>query len=98
MLSADQLTPESLTAALETVAPTGVFVHVDLDVLDPAVLTGLSDPEPFGLDVAALTACIAAVRAVAPLAGAAITEFSPASPAAALDDLGAILRIVGSLA
>lgn len=98
LLTIDELTPESLAAAVAERGATGVFVHVDLDVLDPSALAGLSDPEPFGLDVAALTALIGAVRGVAPLVGGAITEFSPASVAAAVDDLGAILRIVGALA
>jgi arginase len=35
---------------------------------------------------------------VAPLVGSSITGFAPASPEAAVDDLGTILRIVGALA
>ncbi|MFE1645568.1 arginase family protein [Microbacterium sp. P01] len=98
IVSADELTPAALAAAVRDAGASGVFVHVDLDVLDPSALSGLSDPVPFGVDVATLTASIAAVRAVAPLVGGAITEFSPASPDAAVDDLGAILRIIGALA
>jgi arginase len=98
ILSADELSPETVTAILADRGATSVFIHVDLDVLDPAAITGVSDPEPFGPDVAALTACIAAARSAAPLSGAALTEFSPSSPSAAIDDLGAILRIVGALA
>ena len=33
-----------------------------------------------------------------PLAGATLTEFAPSSPAAAVDDLGTILRVIGALA
>lgn len=75
-----------------------VYVHVDLDVLDPTELAGVSMPVPFGATVVALTGAIAAVRARTPLVGASIAGFAPASPAAAVDDLGAILRIVGALA
>jgi arginase len=98
VITADELTPASLVAAVAARAATGVFVHVDLDVLDPSALAGLSDPEPFGPDPAALMACIAAVREMVPLRGGAITEFSPSSPAGAIDDLGVILRLVGALA
>jgi len=38
------------------------------------------------------------VRAAVPLVGSSITGFAPSSPAAAVDDLGTILRIVGALA
>ncbi|TDN88492.1 arginase family protein [Microbacterium sp. BK668] len=96
--AADLAEPATLTAAIEATGATGVYIHVDLDVLDPAAMTGVTSPVPFGLTVAQLVAAIAAVRGVAPLAGATIAGFAPSSPAAAGDDLGAILRIVGALA
>ncbi len=92
---ADAFTPRALVEAVGDA--TGLFLHVGLDVLDPAAMSGISSPEPFGPDVAALTAAIAALREVAALRGAAVTEFSPPSPAEAINDLGAILRIVGAL-
>ncbi len=88
-------------ALVDAVAATGaqaVYIHVDLDVLDPAVLAGVSRPVPFGLTLAQLTAAIGAVRSRFPLAGASLSGFAPASPAAAVDDLGTILRVVGALA
>lgn len=98
ILTSDTLTPQALADAVRERGATSVFVHVDLDVLDPSAMTGLSSPEPFGPDVATVVACIAAVREAAPLRSAAITEFSPGSPADAIEDLGAILRLVGALA
>ncbi|WP_417562305.1 arginase family protein [Microbacterium sp.] len=98
ILTSDTLTPQALADAVRERGATSVFVHVDLDVLDPSAMTGLSSPEPFGPDVATVVACIAAVREAAPLRAAAITEFSPGSPADAIEDLGAILRLVGALA
>ncbi|QIG38231.1 arginase family protein [Microbacterium sp. 4R-513] len=89
---------EALVAALQATQATAVYIHVDLDVLDPSSLTGVTAPVPFGLTVAQLVAAIGAVRGVAPLAGATIAGFAPSSPAAAGDDLGAILRVVGALA
>jgi arginase len=88
-------------AFADKVAATGadaVYVHVDLDVLDPANLAGLTAPVPFGLSGAELSAAIAALRARLTYAGGSITGFAPSTPAAAGDDLGTILRIVGALA
>lgn len=99
ILDAPELaTGAALTAALQAIQPTGVYIHVDLDVLDPATLAGVMAPVPFGLSVAELVAAIATAREVAPLVGATIAGFAPSSPTAAGDDLGAILRVVGALA
>ncbi|KQQ04016.1 MULTISPECIES: arginase family protein [unclassified Rathayibacter] len=96
-LPVDELDPESLVAAVEATGAGSVYVHIDLDVLDPADIAGLFDPVPFGVPAARLIASLEALRARFPLAGAAVTSFAPASPAAAVDDLSTILRIVGAL-
>jgi arginase len=88
-------------ALADAVAATGadaVYVHVDLDVLDPAHISGVTAPVPFGISGAELVAAIAALRSRLPLAGASISGFAPPTPASAVDDLGTILRIVGALA
>ncbi|GAA3898696.1 arginase family protein [Microbacterium invictum] len=90
--------PENLAAAVVATGATSVYIHVDLDVLDPAVMTGVGLPTPFGLQPEQLTAAITAVRARLPLGGSSITGFAPASPMAAVDDMGTILRVVGALA
>ncbi|WP_172592144.1 arginase family protein [Subtercola boreus] len=87
----------ALVAALEGTGATEVYLHVDLDVLDPAEIAALSYPEPFGISVATLVANIVAVRQRFPLAGAGITQFAPSSPDAASDDLSAVLRIISAL-
>lgn len=89
--------PTAVIAALEATGASRVFVHVDLDVLDPSALAGLSYPLPFGIEPAALVAVLRAVAARFPLAGAAITGFAPGSPLAAEDDLPTILRLVAAL-
>ena len=89
--------PAALVAAIAATGATHVFVHIDLDVLDPSALDGLSDLIPFGLSVADLGGAITALRAEFTLAGATITGFAPASPEAANDDLPSILRIIGAL-
>jgi arginase len=47
--------------------------------------------------VAPVADAIKALRRSFGLAGAGITEFAPSSPAAAVDDMGTILRIIGAL-
>lgn len=90
--------PSALADAVTATGADAVYIHVDLDVLDPAVMTGLTSAVPFGLAVAQVTAAIAALRERLPLAGASVCGFAPATPAGAVDDLGSILRIVGALA
>jgi arginase len=88
-------------ALADAVAATGadaVYIHVDIDALDPAEIAGNAHPEPFGLTVAELTAAVARLRERMPLVGASLAGYSPASLAAADDDLGAILRVIGALA
>jgi len=87
-----------LVAAVKATGATSVYVHLDVDVLDPAEFAGKSDPVPWGLTVAQLVELIGAVKAEFGFAGAGITEFAPASPEAAADDLPTLLRIIGALA
>jgi arginase len=49
------------------------------------------------MTAAGLVDCIGALLDRWPLAGAAITEFAPASPQDAVADLPTILRIIGAL-
>lgn len=90
--------PDALADAVRESGATSVYVHIDVDVLDPAELTGNAHPEPFGLTVAELTAALGRLRAAVPLVGASLAGYSPSSPASATDDLGALLRVVGALA
>jgi arginase len=87
----------SIGEALAASGATSVYIHVDLDVLDPSEFDGVSDPMPFGLSLATLLEVIAAARAALPLAGAGIAGFAPSSPEAASDGLGSILRVLGAL-
>ncbi|MGC5169363.1 arginase family protein [Micromonospora sp. DT81.3] len=90
--------PGALAEAVRTSGARSVFVHVDLDVLDPSEISGVTSAQPFGVSLVDLLASIASLRAQVPLVGAAITGFSPSSPTAAIEDLGTILRVVGALA
>ena len=53
------------------------YLHLDLDVLDPAVGHANYLPVPNGLSLPQLTAAAAAIRARVPLGAAALTSYSP---------------------
>ncbi|MFP3464693.1 arginase family protein [Leifsonia sp. SIMBA_070] len=88
---------EAIVRAVEATGADSVYLHVDLDVLDPGTIEGLGAPEPFGVEIGRLTEAIRALRARFELAGAGLTEFAPETPDAAAGDLGVILRILGAL-
>ncbi|MDI6407987.1 GNAT family N-acetyltransferase [Streptomyces albus] len=88
-------------ALVEAVAATGaeaVYVHLDLDVLDPADFASVGVPEPGGLRPHRLADCVRALARRFPLAGLGITEHQPRPGAAAedavLDDLVRLLTDV----
>jgi arginase len=89
---------DALADAVEATGARRVWVHIDVDVLDPAELTGVSSAVPFGLSPSVVAAAVRALRERVPLAGATIAGFAPRSPADAVDDLGALLRLVGAVA
>lgn len=94
----DLASPDALADAVVATGAGRAHVHVDLDALDPAEMGGVAQAVPFGARTADVVASIRRLRERLPLAGATLTEFSPASPTAAVDDLGTILRVIGALA
>jgi len=90
--------PAALVEAVVASGATSVYLHIDLDVLDPAEFSGLLDPEPFGLSAAGLVATIAALTTTLPLAGATLAAYAPGSEQGRIDDAPTLLRIVGALA
>ncbi len=97
VLPPDQLTTASLTEAIVASGATSVYLHIDLDAIDPAEFSCVGLPEPFGISIQGLLDYIGAARAAAPLAGAAVTGFAPSSIESAADDMPTILRIIGAL-
>ncbi len=87
----------SLAQALRDSGADAVYVHIDLDVLDPGEFSALDHPEPFGISVSRLLELIHEAKAALPMVGAGIMEFAPSSPEQADDDLPTILRILGAL-
>jgi arginase len=98
LLGVDELgSPAALLSAIEATGASAVYLHIDVDVLDPAELTGLAAPVPFGLTAAQLIELIRAVKGRFALAGATLASFTPSTPEAAVDDLGTLLRVIGAL-
>ena len=96
---ADLDDPAALVDAVAATGADAVYVHLDLDVLDPAELDGLLDPEPFGVSPSALVAAIKALRVRFPLAGATLAAYAPSAldTEQAADDAATILRLIAAL-
>lgn len=90
--------PDAVTEAVRATGAGRVWVHIDVDVLDPSEFEGVSDAAPFGVGASGLAAALRRLRDDVPLAGATIAGFAPRSPADAVLDLGAILRLIGAVA
>ncbi|MBB4695035.1 arginase family protein [Paractinoplanes abujensis] len=58
-----------------------VYIHIDLDVLDPAWFSSVGYPEPDGVRPERLAAAVRALTERFPLAGLGITEYQPGDPA-----------------
>jgi len=97
-IGAIEFSAQALLDSLAEIGADSVYLHIDLDVLDPADFAGLGSPVPFGISPTVLAETIRAVVAKYRLAGAGITEFAPASVGHALDDLPTILRLIGAIA
>ena len=97
MLDPDLALATQVVDWLHRVQPSQLYIHVDLDVLDPAEFASVTSPVPFGLSIADLVNTIRAARDVVPLASAAICGFAPASREQAADDQATVLRILGAL-
>jgi arginase len=97
-LAEGELVAGRLAQALRDSGADGVYLHIDLDVLDPGEFSSLDFPEPFGLTVSALIALVREAKSALPMVGAGLTEFAPGSAEQADDDLPTILRIIGALA
>jgi arginase len=92
-----EFSAETLLDAIAATGADSVYLHIDLDVLDPADFAGLSSPVPFGISPVLLGEVIRALVAKYPLAGAGITEFAPPSLNRAAEDMPTILRLIGAI-
>lgn len=71
-----------------------VYVHVDLDVLEPTEFGSLGYPEPDGVPVQQLIELVSGVQNVV---GAAITEHMPTGTAADSADAEVVRRVAAAL-
>jgi len=96
-IAADAVDPDALVAAVEATGADAVYLHVDLDVLDPAELRGLLEPEPFGVPATRVTAAVRALVERFPLAGATIASYAPTGEEDLAEDAPTLLRLIGAL-
>ncbi|GGS55697.1 arginase family protein [Streptomyces violaceus] len=95
-LSVEQLTePGPLLAAVRATGAQAVYLHIDLDVLDPQVFPAVGTPEPGGLGVDELLEAVRALKEEFTLAGLALTEYERTEPAGG--DEAVLRRIVEGL-
>jgi arginase len=88
--------PDQLVSAVAETGATHVYLHLDLDVLDPEHFTSLSCPEPGGLHPDQLRAALCALTRRFHVAGMGITEHAPAVDSAGSDHV--LQRILGDMA
>jgi arginase len=75
-----------------------VFVHLDVDVLDPSALTAVKFPTPNGLTAAALSDLLGTVAQDCEVIGAEVTSFdAPEDAVEAVGPAGLITQVVGAL-
>jgi len=96
-VSSLDLAPADVVDAVAATGAIEVYVHVDLDVLDPGTIEGLLEPQPFGLEPSVLIETIAALKARFTLVGAGLCSYAPVDAEQASDDMGTILRVVGAI-
>jgi very-short-patch-repair endonuclease len=86
---------EELPAAVAAAGARAVYLHIDLDVLDPSTFSSVGSPAPGGVTPGQLAAAIRALTERFPLAGLGITEYEPADPADR-EVLAALVRAIFS--
>ncbi len=87
-LSVDQLNePEALLSAVRATGVEAMYIHIDLDVLDPDVFPAVGSPEPGGLTIDALLQAAHALAEEFTPVGVGITEYERADEAEQDDDL-----------
>ncbi|WP_020661814.1 arginase family protein [Amycolatopsis benzoatilytica] len=84
---------EDVAAALATAGADRVYLHVDLDVLDPGEFAGVNCPEPGGLTIAELAAAIDGLSGM-DVVGAGITECVGSDVSALEPVLAAVGRVL----
>ncbi|MFD1940413.1 arginase family protein [Nonomuraea mangrovi] len=77
---ADLADPAVLVEAVAATGASAVYVHIDLDVLDPEVFASVGSPAPAGLQPDHLLKLVTALTERFEPAGLGITEYEPGRP------------------
>jgi arginase family enzyme len=83
----------SLPSVVAWAAAKAVYIHIDLDVLDPATFDAVGYPEPEGVTMSQLATAVRELTSRFELAGLGITEYAPDGPANR-DALSGLLRSI----
>ena len=86
--------PGALAARLNARGAQRVYIHLDLDILDPAAFPDVLVPAPGGLGLAAAAAIVARVNDAVDVVGFGVVEFCERSPDG-MSRLEALLRDCG---
>jgi agmatinase len=68
---------DGLSRQIVSLLPRHVYVSIDLDVLDPAIMSAVGTPEPGGMDWHRITSLLRAVAEERRIVGFDVTELSP---------------------
>ena len=91
-MSSDRSSMPSLEKVVQSLSP-NVYVSVDLDVFDPAIMPAVGTPEPGGLDWYQVTRLLRGVGEVRRIVGFDVTELSPGLGPAACAYIAAKLTL-----
>lgn len=72
--------PASLVETVAALSPSAVYVHIDLDVLDPTTFSSVGTPAPGGLHPDQLLSLVKGLSDRFEITGLGITEYEPTTP------------------
>jgi arginase len=93
---------ESVTKALGEVRNPELYIHIDLDCIDPSVMTANEFATPNGLSRESLLACVEAAARMKHVCALAVTAYDPATdqnnagPALVMDIISSLVALVPS--
>lgn len=73
-----ELNPEAITDIIRSVGSANLYVHIDLDVLEPSQFPHVALPVPDGLSMGTLQKLLQMLNAEFTIVGLGLTEYSPA--------------------
>ena len=83
----------TLTSVVAGLDAKALYLHIDLDVLDPSLFAAVGTPEPEGVTPDQLIAAVRELTTRFPIAGVGITEYEPDRP----EDRAVLARLVPAL-